>query len=233
MQQRKTVGIIGGMGPIATCDLYKKIIERTDAQTDQEHLRIYIDSHAGVPNRSEAILQGGESPVPYLVESGRKLVLIGADFLVMGCNTSHYYLEEIQKKLSVPILDMVQIATEELIRQHVKKAALLATEATVKTGIYQKHCMGKIELMIPNKVQQKSITDMIYQGVKKGDMHYNAFEFQCVVRELHLAGAESIILGCTELPVAIEKYEIKGKFLDPTLELAKAVVHYAGANIRS
>ena len=88
----RNIGIIGGMGPLATCDLMEKIIDYTDAASDQEHIHVLVDSNTNIPDRTEAILHGGENPVPEMVKSAWKLESMGADILIMPCNTAHYLL---------------------------------------------------------------------------------------------------------------------------------------------
>lgn len=231
MKQKKAVGIIGGMGPLATCDLYEKIIRNTKAATDQEHLRIYIDNHSEVPNRTDSILYGGENPVSYIVESGKKLASIGAEILVMACNTSHYYIEEIQKELPVPVLSIVESTFLAVKSQGIRKVALFATEGTVKAKVYQKIFEPEIEMIVPNEEEQQIVTDIIYKGVKAGDRFYDAGAYQKLVQIMESRGAEKIILGCTELPLAVEQYQISGEFVDPSLELARRLIIEAGAEV--
>ena len=101
------IGIIGGMGPLATCDLMQKIIEYTDADTDQEHVRICVDCNTNIPDRTAAILQGGKNPVPELVKSAKRLEAMGAQVLVMSCNTAHYFYEDMIPYLETPFLNMI------------------------------------------------------------------------------------------------------------------------------
>ncbi len=98
----KTVGILGGMGPLATVDLFAKIVENTPAVLDQDHLRIIIDNNPQIPPRVEAILQGGEDPLPAMVASAKLLAAAGADFIVMPCNTAHYWLDGLRAAVAVP-----------------------------------------------------------------------------------------------------------------------------------
>ena len=92
---QKSIGIIGGMGALATCDLFKKIFDMTDAKSDQEHIHIYIDCNTNIPDRTKALVEGGADPVPELVRSGLRLESMGADVLVMPCNTAHYFYEQL------------------------------------------------------------------------------------------------------------------------------------------
>ena len=105
---KKSIGILGGMGPLATADLFRKIVTLTDAARDNDHIRIYIDDNATIPDRTAAILEGGPSPLPAMTDSLRKLESCGADCLVMPCNTAHYFLPQLQSLTKVPFLSMLQ-----------------------------------------------------------------------------------------------------------------------------
>ena len=104
---QKSIGIIGGMGSLATCDLFKKIIDMTDAKSDQEHIHICIDCNTNIPDRTKAILGGGENPIPEMVRSGIRLQSMGADVLVMPCNTAHYFYDKITPFFDIPLLNRV------------------------------------------------------------------------------------------------------------------------------
>ena len=92
---KKSIGIIGGMGPLATCDLMEKIIRNTKAACDQDHLHLYVDCNTEIPDRTKAILGEGQSPAPEMITSAGKLIGMGADLLMMPCNTAHYFYEEL------------------------------------------------------------------------------------------------------------------------------------------
>ena len=102
------IGIIGGMGPLATCDLMNKIIRFTDAQKDQDHIRICVDSNTNIPDRTTAILHHGKTPVPELVKSALRLEAMGAQLLIMSCNTAHYFYNDVIPYLDVPFMSMIE-----------------------------------------------------------------------------------------------------------------------------
>ena len=224
---QKTIGIIGGMGPAATYDLFRKIIEKTDAKTDQEHIHICIDCNTNIPDRSKAILGGGEDPVPELVRSGIRLQAMGADVLVMPCNTAHYFYERITPFLDVPLLNMLQETAGEIKRRGIKKIGLLATDGTIRSGVYHKALAeAGIETLIPSPQRQKSVMEIIYQGVKAAKKDFVTAPFQAAVDELFTQGAEVLVLGCTELPLAFEMYGIFAAAIDPTSVLATAAIRF-------
>jgi aspartate racemase len=102
----KTIGMIGGMGPLATVHLFERIVLRTKAEKDQDHIRIIIDNNTNIQDRTKAILGYGESPVKELVGSAKMLEKSGADFLIMPCNTAHYFIDHIKKNIKIPFINM-------------------------------------------------------------------------------------------------------------------------------
>ena len=226
---KKTIGIIGGMGPLATADLFEKIVGHTKAACDQEHLHVVIDSNTNIPDRTAALLHGGADPLPELAKSAGRLEKMGADVLIMPCNTAHNYYDGIAAAVSVPVLHMVRLTAQALVERGVKKAGLLATDGTVRPGIYQKSFAGSgVELLTPDEAGQRAVMEMIYQGVKAGDMAFDAQPARQAMERLLAAGAEVLILGCTELPLAVKLYGIALPAVDPTLELALEAIRFAG-----
>ena len=226
----KTIGIMGGMGPMATVDLMKKIILATPAKTDQEHVPIFVDNAPQIPDRTKAILGQGESPVPAMVKSARRLETAGADFIIIACNTAHYFLPEVAPQIKIPVLSIVETAANEIQKRGYKKVGLLATSGTIRTGLYQKALNAKgIECLAPGAEKQHLIDDLIYDGVKASNMAYDTAPVCQLLDSMQQEGAEGFILGCTEVPVAVEMYNLKGAFIDSTEELAKAAVKLAKA----
>ena len=135
---KKTIGIIGGMGPMATVDLMKKVILATDAREDQDHIPILVDNNTNIPDRTAAILGEGEDPLPELLKSADRLTAGGADFLIMGCNTAHYFLPRMMPHLKVPFVNMIEETASFCAREGFKKVGLLASAGTCKSGIYQR-----------------------------------------------------------------------------------------------
>ncbi|WFA08344.1 amino acid racemase [Tissierella sp. Yu-01] len=228
---KKSVGILGGMGPMATCDLFHKIISHTNASHDQEHIHIYIDNNTSIPDRTRAILYGGKSPINQLVKSAIKLQMMGSDFLIMPCNTAHYFYDEIIKYIDIPMLNMPDETAIEIRTRGYNKVGILATEGTLQSEIYQKS-MGKeeIEYIIPSIDQQKFIMEVIYDGIKAGNYNIDLTNFNKVLGDLFDKGAETVILACTELPLAFEKFNINYPNIDATDVLARATVRFATEN---
>ena len=226
----KTIGIIGGMGPMATVDLFEKIVLATDAQSDQEHIHILIDNNTDIPDRTQRILGTGPSPVPEMLASVRRLTDQGADFLIMGCNTAHYFLPELQPALTVPFIDMIEETARYCFRQGMRHVGLLASGGTYESGIYAKaFARLGMHLTAPDEEGKRICHDIICHGVKAGNAAYDARPFKAVLRQMEQEGVESFILGCTEMPLAVRMYHADGRFIDATQVLAEAAVRFAGA----
>lgn len=224
----KTLGILGGMGPMATVTLFKKVISMTRANCDQDHIHQIIDSNTQIPDRTSYILGKGEDPAPYLVESALRLEKMGADFIIMPCNTAHYFYERITQSIGIPLLNMVELTAKFSFDTcgSSAKMDLLATDGTCSSGVYDKYFkLQNMELVKPEPDFQKLIMDFIY-GIKKGsdadiDKLINA------VQNLRDKGAQTFILGCTELSFAKDEYGLKGNFIDPLSVIAQRSVEYA------
>ena len=230
---KKTIGILGGMGPLATADLFQKIVLHTDAKSDQEHPRVVIDSNTDIADRTAALLHGGADPVPEMVKSARRLESIGADFLIMPCNTAHNYFNEVEAAVNIPMLHMIALTRDALRSRGVKRAGLLATDGTVQTGIYRRTFADSgVELLEPVGSDQRAVMDVIYNGVKAGDLSHDVSAFRAACEALFVSGAQALILGCTELPLAFELYHLDYPAVDPTLELALGAIRFAGYQVK-
>ena len=230
----KTIGIIGGMGPLATVHLFERIVLRTKAEKDQDHIRVLIDSNTNIPDRTKAILGDGENPVKELVNSAKILENSGADFLIMPCNTAHYFLDEIKKNISIPFINMPEESVKYTYEKYGKDAivGIMATDGTIKTKIYEKYYaeLG-IKTVVPIKTQEK-IMKFIYDVIKKGNYDDAGTDllFECV-NELKDLGAAAFLLGCTELSSAQYLYKFEGNFINPMEVLTERAILFAGGQL--
>lgn len=226
----KTVGIIGGMGPLATVDMLRKIIFHSPAHNDQEHLHIIVDDFPQIPDRTAAILGQGKDPIPLMIQSAKLLEDDGAELLVMACNTAHYYWEDIVSLIKTPMLN-IQVETARFLRElHLHKVGLLATDGTLKSNLYQKACQKEeITILEPNAEAQKSVMKGIYE-IKAGNLETGKRYLSEIAHALVTEGAEAIIAGCTEIPLILHSTE-NLKVIDPTEILAEAVVQRAYSGV--
>ena len=138
MCEKKAIGILGGMGPLATADLFQKITLLTEAETDRDHIRVYIDSNANIPDRTAAILSNGPDPVPEMASALRNLEACGADCVIMPCNTAHYFLPRLQAMTEIPFLSILTAAAETCKAQFPgMTVGILATKGTLSAQLYQ------------------------------------------------------------------------------------------------
>lgn len=231
----KTLGVIGGMGPAATADFFSKLINLTKAETDQQHVPVLIDSNTRIPDRTAAILHGGADPVPEMCKSAQRLEKAGAEILMMTCNTAHYFYDEVQASVSVPILHMPRETAKAALAAGYKSPALLSTTGTLKSGVYSKAFEQEasgLHLLLPDVDGQQALMSMIYDGVKAGKRDFDTQRILSLLERLNFQGAECFILGCTELPLAFADYHIPGETIDPAMALARAALLAAGAEIR-
>lgn len=226
--QSKTVGIVGGMGPEATVDLMTKIIRATPAQKEQEHIRILVDNNPHIPCRIEAIMRNGESPGPIMAEMAANLEKWGADFIVIACNTAHYYLPNVIDAVKIPVLNMVEETVKELKQDGIKNVVLLATLAVLQTKLYEKALEHSgINLILPSETYQEKVLKII-AAVKAGNFAQTTGYVDEILEYCAEKGAEAIILGCTELPMAFYKTcESNIAIYDPTTIIAQAIVNKA------
>ena len=228
---------MGGMGPAATVDLMSRIISMTDASADQEHIPMIVDSNTRIPDRTEAILGRGESPVPEMLASAKRLEAAGADFIVIACHAAHYYVPEIKDKIGIPVIDMPEETAKLLKMNGVNRAAVLATDGTVRSGLYGAALERfGIQTVYPDERQQKTVMSLVYDYVKKGvtdPADLPREEMTSIIGDLSSQGAEALLLASTELPIAFSIMGLRSNaFIDPTVVLAKSAIRAAGAKRR-
>lgn len=231
---KKTIGILGGMGPLATADLFQKIVRMTDAACDNDHIRIYIDNNAQIPDRTAAILSGGPDPVPAMLDSVNKLSSIGADVLIMPCNTAHYFLPRLRESSTVPFISMLEETALACKQAHgAAPVGLLGTSGTIRSGIYKKALEAQqVPCVEPTEEEQAVLMQLIY-AVKAGESQLDRQAFLDVLAAMKARGATYFILGCTELPILADLFQLQESCIDPTTELARAAITYCGYQVKS
>ena len=231
IHERKILGIIGGMGPMATADLFIKIIEMTDADCDGGHLHILIDNNTDIPDRTQSILSGSDAPLRFMAESAERLMAQGADILVIPCHTAHYYYDALQRLCRVPILNMLGVLAQAARSAGYRQLGLLATDGVVQSGIYDSAFHGTgIELIYPDPEGQEALMRLIYRQGKAGKPP-DVSALEPCLDGMASRGAEAFILGCTELPLVFSDRPGR-RFIDPTLLLAKAAIKAVGGSIK-
>ncbi|UFJ39017.1 amino acid racemase [Brevibacillus humidisoli] len=225
----KVIGVLGGMGPMATLDMVKKIIENTPVQQEHDHLRMLIYNNPKIPSRIDALKPGHESPVPEMIRTAITLEQAGADFIVIPCHSAHYWLDEISASISIPIYSIIECTVEHIITQtkgRSEQILLLATETTIRSGLYQRAFeKTSVQLIIPDIDQQTLVNQIIHEVKTKHRPTLSTIES---VREM-IAGYQitNVLGGCTEIPLLFPPFEKEFTFIDPTLLLAKKTVRLA------
>ena len=227
------LGILGGMGPQATQDFYQRILDRTDAAKDQEHLPTLIWSDTSMPDRTAAIL-GGDAEGCYqrLLAGARLLEGGGCTVLSIPCNTSHYFADRLQGDISIPLIHMPRETVGVLAEEGRRKVGILATDGTIRTSVYQKECTARgIEAVSPPEEVQKLVMSIIYDEIKRGEKGSRE-KFAVIDRWLRQAGCDSAILACTELSVYRTYHGLPDYYLDAMDVLAQRCITACGYKLR-
>lgn len=225
----KTLGVIGGMGPQASASFYELIISNTKADTDQDHIDVLIYSHASIPDRTTAILHGQtEELIEKLIRDIHKMENFGVDYVVITCNTSHYFIEDLKQATKIPIISIIEETVKHLVEKKIQKVGLLATDGTIQTRIYtDKLEEAGIEVITPDTENQKKVMNIIYEQVKKG-IAVDEQMFEDIVRELTEKKVGSVILGCTELSYYGSLKKLNGFYVNPQEILARECILRCG-----
>lgn len=228
-QSRKTLGVIGGVGPLSTAYFMEVLINKTDVHFDQEHIDMIVLNDCKIPDRTAYILDNTkESPVGYMQEDAVKLEKYGCDLIVTPCNTAHYFMKELQSVVKIPIINMVQETALYLKNEGVQKVGIMATNGTIHTKLFQTALQEQgITPVIPDDANQANVMSIIYDQVKAGKP-IDLNKFKAVVGELRLDGCEKIILGCTELSVLRKEYSLSNFYVDSLEVLAEVAITFCG-----
>lgn len=205
--KNKLLGILGGLGPMATAYFYELLTSLTIVKCDQDHIDMVISSRASTPDRSSYILGiNPDNPLPVMIDDAKKLEAYGADMIAIPCNTAHYFYDGIAEAVTVPVLNIITETVNALYDKGVRKAALFATEGTCKAGTYQKYGENKVEIVVPDEDDQKFITRLIFDEIKKGATP-DIERFIEIATKMKELGCERVILGCTELSLIKKNFE--------------------------
>lgn len=233
MSQQK-LGVLGGMGPQATQMFYQFVLDRTDAARDQDHLPALILSDTGMPDRTTAILSGNtETLYGRLLADARLLEGCGCTAIAIPCNTSHYFVDRLQGDVGVPVLHMIRETAAALARQGKKRPGILATDGTIRTGLYQKECAALgLEAVAPDADTQKLVMSIIYDEIKQGEKGSRE-KFAHIDKAIRAAGCDCAILACTELSVFATYHPLPPFYVDAMMVLAERAVERCGYPLRT
>jgi len=229
----KKLGIIGGLGPLATAYFYELICRMTDADSDQEHIDMVIISQSSTPDRTEFILgKSTKNPLPYLIKAGQSLERMGAHVIAIPCVTAHYFYKDLSDVIRIPVIHFIKETVGYLKDRGIKSPGIMATEGTIKSHLFQDELNANdIKPVIPSYTGQEYVSDIIYRNVKAG-LPVNMEHFARVKDELMNKGAETIILGCTELSLIKRTENIGPGFIDALEVLAMCSITKCEKSVR-
>lgn len=230
----KKLGILGGLGPMATAYFFQLIIQMTEAETDQEHIESIIYNCPSIPDRTQYILGKSTcSPLPSMIETIQKLAGQGVDICAIPCITAHYFHKELTDSVSIPVIHGIEKTASYLKQRHIKKAGIMATDGTVQTMLFSQEFEKKgIDCIYPSALCQSYIMELIYKNIKAG-LPIEINKFHMVSKELYALGAEVILLGCTELSMIKKDFCVGSGCLDVMDVLAKCCVEMCGACLKT
>lgn len=229
MKNKKTLGIVGGMGAYAGEFFFRLVTERTFAKIESDHLDIIVSSLSSTPDRTCHILdQSNETPISYIQKSIDNLEKCGADIVAIPCNTATAYVKNIKISSNVIMLNIIYQAVDIAKRRGARSVGILATDGTIKSNLYQNECNenGIIPVM-PNENEQTIVMRCIYDKLKNGITTVN--EIYPILDALLLV-SDCVILGCTELSmIDISLYKNRDYIIDSSRALAKSAILSCGA----
>ena len=228
------IGVIGGMGPMASQLFYKMITEKTDVNKDQDHIEMVIISDSTMPDRTTAIMKKDYNPVvKKLLEDCMFLEMAKCDAITITCNTAHFFIDKVEPYLNIPIINMIEETAEYVAKQgNVSKVAVLATDGTIKSELYQNALRKRnIEPYVVSKDKQKLVMYEIYERVKAG-LPCDEAIWKEIEDEVFGVGCNMALLACTELSVIKSEINLDNRFIDPLEVLTDKTIGFSNHNIK-
>ncbi len=230
------VGVLGGVGPAATVYFEQRLVERTRATRDQDHVRTLVMNDAAIPDRTAFILgESDESPVGPLVADARMLEACGCDVLALPCNTAHYFFDELQAAVGVPIINMVRETMAHCAQTGMTRLGVLGTIGTMQVNIFGREGAAfNVECVYPELDVQRQVNAIIYDDVKAGRA-VDPGRLDALANMFADAGCQGIVLGCTELSFAFGRNTNGHRIavVDPLEVLVEKVIEHAEHELRS
>ena len=233
--KKKIIGVLGGMGPEATACFFRLLIASTIAAEDQDHVPVLIWNDPRIPNRSDAILSGGASPLPALLQGLALLEAGGAGLIVMPCLTAHLHIRELAAAASVPFVNLIEESLRFIRtgRPVPRRVGLLASSGTIRAGLFHAPFAGKgIEVLVPAPRSQDRFTEAVAE-IKAGRIAGRPrAAIVRAARELVSRGADAVVAGCTEVPLALGPGDLGVPLIEPMAIGARACIRKAGGDVR-
>ncbi|KAA2211860.1 cysteate racemase [Teichococcus oryzae] len=234
MSDTPFLGVLGGMGPLASAQFMLRLTLLTPAARDQDHLPALLWSDPRVPDRTAARLGGGEDPLPWLVRGIRGLEAAGCGAIAIPCNTAHGWFDGMAAATSLPILHIVDAAAEDLLRQGIAggRIGVMGTAGTLAMRLYQERLDQRgYECIVPDPAEMEALVSPGIALVKANRVAEAYAPLAEAARNLRNRGAAAVVLGCTEIPLGIQagpQAEIGLPLVDTIDALALAALRWAG-----
>lgn len=228
------IGVIGGLGPMATAKFMELVINNTKATCDQDNVDMLVCQYGSIPDRTAFILkESNENPLFKMIDAAKLLEREKVNYIVIPCNTASYFYEEIQKNVNIPVINIVEETINVCKEKKYKKIGLMATNGTINSKIYEKYG-NDIEFFIPNEKVQKKVMSIIYDDVKQNKIP-DKEEFLSIINYFKENNCDGVIGGCTEISVALNELKIDLKnenIVDSLLVLAKKTILLANKKLK-
>ncbi len=219
---------------MATAYYLELVVKMTEAKSDREHVPMIIFNHPAVPDRTDYILgKSKDSPLDAIVSIGKTLVSLGVEFISIPCITAHFFYDDILSRIGIPVINMLRETVNYLKINNINRVGIMATDGTIQAGFFTEELEKQgIEVYTPSEKSQKKVMSIIYDDIK-ANKPYDIDGFKLVERELRDAGAQVIILGCTELSLIKKDGQTGPGFLDAMEVLAVKSIELSGASVKA
>ena len=219
------IGVLGGMGPLATADFLAKLARATPAARDQDHFPVTVDSTPQIPDRVAALEGRGADPLPDLAAAARRLHAAGCNLIAMPCNTAHLWYERLAPLSALPVVHIADAVAACL--GDARTIGLIGTSATLEHGLYQKRIGPGRRWLLPDAGEMRALIVPGIAAVKTGDLAAGKALLGQAVRQLAARGADIVVLACTEIPLVVGATDVVVPLVDATLELARRTIAHA------
>ncbi len=208
INQESTIGILGGMGPYATNFFLKRILDLTPVKLDKDHFHTIVDNNVKIPSRTRAVKYNEQSPVNHMVNSINNLGKIGCDFVMLPCNSAHYFYDQVSKKIKIPWLNMIEIVSDKILDLSYSKPLVLGGYITTEKKVYSKYLPESVYL----SAAENRIVESIIEEIKINNfINQNSEKMIKGIIKDYGDSIDSILLGCTELPIVIDENHFQDK----------------------
>lgn len=232
-ENKGILGVIGGLGPMATAYFMELVTGMTEADCDQQHIDMIVYNFPSIPDRTAHILDNTQpDPAVPMLGVGKRLEAQNVACIAIPCMTAHHYRDALSRQISTPVLDGIAATAAYLKAQGITRVGIMATDGCIAGSVFQAKLeqMG-MEWVLPDEIQQKNVMHLVYQNIK-ANLPPEMDRFHAVNRQLREKGAQAVILGCTELSLIKRSYDIGPGYIDAMEVLAQQAVIRCGGKLK-